>query len=103
MEEINDHAEQDILKIIVGNKTDLEADRIVSASEGEQLAKHCSSAFMEISALKNINVDEVFTTIAKEIYEYVKENERQESIIASRNTYNRSTLINHFTKDKKKS
>ena len=103
MNEINDHADQDILKMVIGNKTDLEAERIVWETDGEELAKQYGSAFMETSALDGINMKEVFFTIAKEIYEYVKENEKQESFAISRNTYSRSTLVNQTDDKKKKS
>ena len=47
--------------IVVGNKCDLEQQRVVSQEEGEGLARGFgrSSAFMEASAKANIGIDNV--------------------------------------------
>ena len=53
--------------IIVGNKCDLEDKRKVMKEEVQNYAKNEKIQFMEASALKNINVKEVFTAVAAEI------------------------------------
>lgn len=54
--------------ILVGNKVDLEAERIVSKAQGQALAKKFDNcAFLETSAKLRINVDEVFTTLVRQI------------------------------------
>jgi GTPase SAR1 family protein len=46
--------------VLVGNKCDLEDDRVVSKDQGAQLAQQWGNAtFLETSARKKINVDEV--------------------------------------------
>ena len=47
--------------MVVGNKCDLEEQRVVSQAEGEALSKSFgpSSAFMEASAKANIGIDNV--------------------------------------------
>eukprot|EP00037_Helgoeca_nana_P025296 m.274740 g.274740 ORF g.274740 m.274740 type:complete len:217 (+) comp26901_c3_seq7:4514-5164(+) len=52
---------------IVGNKNDLESDRKVSTEEGVALAATMRTHFMETSALTAIGVNDMFTTVAKEI------------------------------------
>ena len=49
--------------VVVGNKCDLEEQRVVSQAEGEALSKSFgpSSAFMEASAKANIGIDNVST------------------------------------------
>ena len=59
--------------IIVGNKCDLEDKRKVMKEEVQNYAKNEKIQFMEASALKNINVKEVFTAVAAEIVKKKKQ------------------------------
>lgn len=45
--------------ILVGNKSDLEDERVVGKDQGMSLARHFNCEFMETSAKKKINVNEV--------------------------------------------
>uniref|UniRef100_A0A6B2LKY2 small monomeric GTPase n=1 Tax=Arcella intermedia TaxID=1963864 RepID=A0A6B2LKY2_9EUKA len=56
--------------VLIGNKSDLEAQREVSRGEGETLAKQWNIPFFEGSALTRTNVDEVFFSIVREIRHY---------------------------------
>jgi len=56
--------------IIVGNKSDLENEREISTKEGEEQAKQWGCRFIETSAKKRINVDEVFYDIVREIKKF---------------------------------
>lgn len=53
--------------VLVGNKCDLEGDRVVSREEGQQLANSFSILFHESSALARINVEEAFHDLARSI------------------------------------
>lgn len=54
--------------VLVGNKCDLEDDRVVSQVQGNQLANQWGSCtFLETSARKKINVDEVFYDLVRQI------------------------------------
>lgn len=56
--ELDNNAHEDIVKVLVGNKCDLE--RVVSKEEGKQfMDKHKISLFFETSAKTGENVDEV--------------------------------------------
>lgn len=55
--------------IIFGNKCDLEDKRKVSKEEGENYAKSKGVDFMEVSALKKINVKETFVKLAHNLLE----------------------------------
>ena len=46
--------------VLIGNKIDLENERVVSKDEGEKLAKRYGIMFYECSAKSNINVCEAF-------------------------------------------
>jgi len=56
--------------VLVGNKCDLEDERKISRAEGEQLANKLGCKFLEASAKRKINVDEMFTELVKEIMVY---------------------------------
>ncbi|KAL5248646.1 hypothetical protein ACHWQZ_G017733 [Mnemiopsis leidyi] len=64
---IEDHATDNVAKLILGNKCDMEARRVVPTDQGEQLAKSKGLKFLETSAKANINIDKAFTMIAEDI------------------------------------
>ncbi|MHA1461078.1 MAG: GTP-binding protein [Promethearchaeota archaeon] len=49
--------------VLIGNKIDLEGDRVVSKEEGIKKARELKSFFTETSALRNINVQDTFKII----------------------------------------
>ena len=53
--------------VICGNKCDLEEKRVVSKTEGEELAQKLNCIFFETSALANINIENAFRALVKEI------------------------------------
>ena len=62
-QEIIDNCKEDIKVILVGNKTDLENDRVISKEEGANLADENGYYFKETSCEHNFNVADVFETI----------------------------------------
>ncbi|RMZ77654.1 hypothetical protein DV738_g4220, partial [Chaetothyriales sp. CBS 135597] len=59
--------------ILVGNKCDLESDRVVSREEGQALAQQFHCKFIETSAKNRINVDNAFYDLVREIRRYNRE------------------------------
>ncbi|KAI5293898.1 Ras GTPase [Ascosphaera atra] len=59
--------------IVVGNKCDLEKERVVSKQEGEDLARDFGCKFIETSAKSRINVENAFYDIVREIRRYNKD------------------------------
>jgi small GTP-binding protein len=53
--------------ILVGNKCDLEDERVVSKDQGQHLARQFNCAFMEASAKVKINVPEIFYNLVRQI------------------------------------
>jgi GTPase KRas len=53
--------------VLVGNKCDLERDRVISSTEGRDLAKSFNCPFYETSAKARINVEETFFQAVREI------------------------------------
>ncbi|KAJ8363409.1 hypothetical protein SKAU_G00122400 [Synaphobranchus kaupii] len=59
--------------ILVGNKSDLEDDRLVPSEEGQRLADELGFQFFEASAKDNINVKQVFERLVDVICEKMNE------------------------------
>ena len=57
-----------IIKHLVGNKCDLNSEKVVSTSTGNEYAKQIGAEFSEISAKEDIGVEELFLDIAKALY-----------------------------------
>lgn len=53
--------------VLVGNKMDLKHERIVSRKEGSDFAAEYECFFTESSALNNINVDQVFHEVVRQM------------------------------------
>ena len=60
MNEIEKHASDNVVKILVGNKCDLESQRQVSFEEGQELADHYGVRFIETSAKDSKNVEKTY-------------------------------------------
>ena len=72
IEQIIENTDNDnLVMILCGNKCDMEKERNISKNEGENLANSYKIPFFECSAKENINIDEIFNTMAKNIYEKV--------------------------------
>ena len=71
--EIEKNASQNVLKILIGNKSDLVDDREIKTEEGQAFANRNGMKFMETSAKMNTNVNEAFETLAKLMMEFNNE------------------------------
>ena len=61
LNEINRYANENVNKLLVGNKSDLSEERVVSEEEGQTLAQRLGSeVFFEVSALSGHNVEAAF-------------------------------------------
>jgi small GTP-binding protein len=68
LKELRDHAEQNIVIMLVGNKSDLRHKRAVTTEHAMAFAESNNLAFIETSALDATGVDEAFRQILTEIY-----------------------------------
>jgi Ras-related protein Rab-1A len=67
MSEVDKHANENISRILVGNKKDLEDNRAVPYNEAKDLADHFNVRFLETSAKNSLNVEDAFTLMTREI------------------------------------
>eukprot|EP00917_Polyrhabdina_sp_WS-2016_P024776 GHVP01053536.1.p2 GENE.GHVP01053536.1~~GHVP01053536.1.p2 ORF type:complete len:221 (+),score=37.37 GHVP01053536.1:29-664(+) len=81
LEELRDHASEDIVILLVGNKSDLHHLRAVSQEEAHSVAENEHLAFIETSALEATNVEAAFQKIMTEVF-----NRRKEKAISSNRT-----------------
>eukprot|EP00299_Pterocystis_sp_00344_P010734 c487_g1_i1.p1 GENE.c487_g1_i1~~c487_g1_i1.p1 ORF type:complete len:233 (-),score=46.00 c487_g1_i1:95-745(-) len=71
LKELRDHANQNIVVMLVGNKCDLRHLRAVPTSESQSFAEKQGLSFIETSALDSTNVELAFQTLLTEIYRIV--------------------------------
>ncbi|KAJ2077605.1 Rab GTPase ypt31 [Coemansia sp. RSA 988] len=71
MKELRDHADSNIVIMLVGNKSDLRHLRAVPTEDAKQFAAENGLFFIETSALDASNVEKSFTQILEEIYRIV--------------------------------
>lgn len=69
LKELRDHADNNIVIMLVGNKSDLRHLRAVSTEEATAFAEANNLAFLETSALDSTGVDTAFEKILTEIYQ----------------------------------
>ena len=65
--EIEKNASKNVLKVLIGNKSDLEDKRVITINQGKEFADTYGLKFLETSAKKNVNVNEAFETLGREL------------------------------------
>ena len=65
--EIEKNASKNVLKVLIGNKSDLEDKRVITFNQGKDFADAYGLKFIETSAKKNLNVNEAFETLGREL------------------------------------
>merc|ERR1719275_292412 len=69
LRELQDRTDQDIIVLLVGNKSDLEQQREVALQEAQQfMTRNGLAHYIETSALEATNVEEAFANILSNIY-----------------------------------
>ena len=87
MNDINKYAKEDVLKFLIGNKSDLINERKVYYEEARALASQMNTTYFEVSAKKDENINEFFEA-ATNIY-------LNSAMLAKFNTYNFSEKKNN--------
>lgn len=71
LKELRDHADSNIVIMLVGNKSDLRHLRSVSTEDAQAFCEKEGLSFIETSALESTNVEKAFQQILTEIYHIV--------------------------------
>jgi len=71
LKELRDHADSNIVIMLVGNKSDLKHLRAVPTEEAKAFSTENGLSFIETSALDASNVESAFQTILSDIYRIV--------------------------------
>ena len=74
IEEVRSQSPKQILLVLVGNKIDLDKERVVAFEEGKKLAQENDMLFIETSALTGEGVDDVFNKSCQDIYQNIQKN-----------------------------
>ncbi|KNE67755.1 GTP-binding protein ypt2 [Allomyces macrogynus ATCC 38327] len=72
---IEQNATQGVDLILVGNKCDMTDKKVISKEQGQELAEELGIKFLETSAKANLNVDEAFFTLARDIKKRLIDNQ----------------------------
>eukprot|EP00545_Synedropsis_sp_CCMP1620_P008158 CAMPEP_0119012936 /NCGR_PEP_ID=MMETSP1176-20130426/7707_1 /TAXON_ID=265551 /ORGANISM="Synedropsis recta cf, Strain CCMP1620" /LENGTH=211 /DNA_ID=CAMNT_0006965975 /DNA_START=54 /DNA_END=689 /DNA_ORIENTATION=- len=67
LKEVNRYAAEGTVKLLVGNKSDRTADKVVEEEQAKEFADDLGIAFLETSAKSAKNVEEAFLTMAGEL------------------------------------
>ena len=69
--ELKEHGDENIIIMLVGNKSDLRHLRVVSTDEAKAFAEEKNIEFIETSALDSTNVETAFHNIITDIYHHL--------------------------------
>lgn len=64
---IQEHANEDVEKMILGNKCDMDDKRVISKERGETIARENGIQFLETSAKTNVNIEKAFVDLSETI------------------------------------
>ncbi|BGO97226.1 Rab GTPase ypt31 [Rhodotorula toruloides] len=92
LKELRDHADSNIVIMLVGNKSDLRHLRAVPTDEAKLFAQENGLSFIETSALDASNVESAFQTILTEIYKIVSQKQLEADPISSQRPGAGSTI-----------
>ena len=72
LEEVRINSDKNCVIYLIGNKIDLSDERQITKDEAELFAQKEKIEYIETSAVKNLKVSEVFTSLLNDIYERKK-------------------------------
>ncbi|KAI9286044.1 small GTPase [Umbelopsis sp. AD052] len=101
LKELRDHADSNIVIMLVGNKSDLRHLRAVPTDEAKQFAADNGLSFIETSALDSSNVELSFQRILTEIYRIVSNKALESSNDVIRPTGGETIVVSQSLDDQK--
>ncbi|KTW28116.1 GTP-binding protein ypt3 [Pneumocystis carinii B80] len=103
LKELSDHADSNIVIMLVGNKSDLRHLRAVSTEDGKNFAAECKLSFIETSALDSTNVEVAFQTILNEVYQSMSTKNTDSNDLITRPTEGQTIIVSSSSKENTKS
>ena len=100
---IEQHANDTVEKILIGNKCDMNDERVITTNRAEELADEYGIKLFETSAKNDINVNESFVTLAKDIVDKQFQNNTNNNGQGINNGLHHKGPINISQKPKAKS
>ena len=85
LEEVRNNSDKKCVIYLVGNKIDLENEREVTNEEAINFAKAENIKYIETSAVKNMKVNEAFTSLLNNIYQIKKETDKSKLFLNNSN------------------
>ena len=67
--------------VIVANKIDLEAERVVSEAQGKEVAQKWNAEYFEVSATTGANLDKMINRVAEIALSQVKEDKTETTVV----------------------
>ena len=107
LRELRSHSNPDVKVFLIGNKTDLEAEREVTTEQGENFYKQNNlNLFLESSAKTGFNSQKIFIKAAEILYEdftkYQDENSSNENGSTNENNNNNKQRLDNYNNGNKK-
>ncbi|KAJ5072728.1 small gtp binding protein rab8 [Anaeramoeba ignava] len=102
LKNIQMNANENVSKILLGNKIDMKEGRKIETSKGIELAEEIGIPFFETSAKDNINVEESFLSITKDILNRKEQNDLTENQSKSKTTIDLKQTSAHSRKELKR-
>lgn len=93
LKELRDHADSNIVIMLIGNKTDLKHLRAVATEDAQSYAEKEGLSFIETSALEATNVEKAFQTILSEIYRIISKKSLNSDEPAAANIKEGKTIV----------
>ncbi|KAK4377130.1 hypothetical protein RND71_003426 [Anisodus tanguticus] len=93
LKELMDHADSNIVIMLIGNKTDLKHLRAVATEDAQSYAEREGLSFIETSALEATNVEKAFQMNLSEIYRIISKKSLSSEDPAPANIKEGKTLI----------
>lgn len=80
---VDEHANNNVQRLLLANKCDAEDERRVWKDQGARLAAEKNIKFYETSAQSNINIDEAFTEICRQILQTMSDNNQNGNTLSA--------------------
>ncbi|TMW95012.1 hypothetical protein EJD97_009484 [Solanum chilense] len=93
LKELRDHADSNIVIMLIGNKTDLRHLRAVATEDAQSYAEREGLSFIETSALEATNVEKAFQMNLSEIYRIISKKSLSSENPAPANIKEGKTLV----------